>query len=149
MTDLALQRLVGVWEVEAAKAGHFMGRARAKADHIEDDAFIRLHFSSLPSDDADAGWIANAPTTATWLIGADDSTDELAALYADARGVKRVYRMSVEVDTWTIHRAAPGFHQRFVGTFQDDARRIDGRWESSPDGSAWEPDFEMTYRKLD
>jgi len=70
-------------------------------------------------------------------------------LYADARGVFRIYRMSVSGDTWRLWRAAPDFHQQFIATIRDDGRTIEGRWESSPDGSAWEPDFDMTYRKTD
>ena len=48
---------------------------------------------------------------------------------------------------WRLERAAPDFHQRFVGAFLDDRRTIKGRWESSPDGIAWELDFPITYRK--
>jgi len=29
----------------------------------------------------------------------------------------------------------------------DDGRTIEGRWESSPDGTTWELDFPITYRK--
>jgi hypothetical protein len=45
-----------------------------------------------------------------------------------------------------VWRDAPGFFQRFNATFTD-AETIDGRWESSSDGSTWEPDFDMTYSK--
>ena len=69
-------------------------------------------------------------------------------LYADARGVFRIYRMSLDDDSWRLWRAAPDFHQRFTGAFRDDGQTVVGRWESSPDGSAWEPDFDMTYRKV-
>ena len=81
------------------------------------------------------------------LIGFDDTTLEHAMLYADARGVFRIYRGTLTDEAWRLERAAPGFHQRFIGSLRDDGRKIDGRWESSPDGSAWEPDFEMTYRR--
>ena len=30
---------------------------------------------------------------------------------------------------------------------RDDGRTIEGRWEWSPDGTAWELDFSITYRK--
>ena len=45
-------------------------------------------------------------------------------------------------------REAPGFFQRFTGTFSDDNNTITGRWEGSRDGSNWEPDFDMTYTKV-
>ena len=50
-------------------------------------------------------------------------------------------------DEWRLDRAALDFHQRFVGAFRDDGRTIEGRWEWSPDGTAWELDFSITYRK--
>jgi hypothetical protein len=50
-------------------------------------------------------------------------------------------------DEWRLERAAPDFHQRFVGAFGDNGRTIEGRWETSPDGTAWELDFPITYRK--
>ncbi len=69
-------------------------------------------------------------------------------LYADGRGVTRVYLSTLVGDTWTIRRAAPGFHQRYTGTFSDDRRTVTGRWEASPDGSTWTTDFDLTYTKV-
>jgi hypothetical protein len=53
----------------------------------------------------------------------------------------------------TLLRDAPDFSpldlsQRFSGTFSADGRTIDGRWESSRDGSSWERDFDLIYRKV-
>ena len=36
--------------------------------------------------------------------------------------------------------------ERLVGTW-DIETFVEGRWESSPDGTAWELDFPITYRK--
>jgi hypothetical protein len=47
-----------------------------------------------------------------------------------------------------LWRDAPGFFQRFTGTFSDDGTRITGRCEASEDGSTWEPDFDVTYTKV-
>jgi hypothetical protein len=80
-------------------------------------------------------------------MGLDDTTFEVTQLYADSRGVFRIYRGRVTDDEWRLERAASEFHQRFVGAFGDDGRTIEGRWESSPDGTAWELDFPITYRK--
>ena len=81
------------------------------------------------------------------VMGFDDTTSEVSQLYADDRGVFRIYRGSVTDDEWRLDRAALDFHQRFVGAFRDDGRTIEGRWEWSPDGTAWELDFPITYRK--
>jgi hypothetical protein len=40
------------------------------------------------------------------------------------------------------------FSQRFTGTFDDDGRRIRGRWEICRDGSTWEHDFDLVYRRV-
>jgi hypothetical protein len=40
------------------------------------------------------------------------------------------------------------FRQRFTGEFSADGRTISGRWETSQDGSTWELDFDLTYRRL-
>ena len=97
----------------------------------------------------DPGWVENAPDTTQAVLGFDDSTDEVTQLYADSRGVFRIYRGTLTDTEWRLERAAPDFHQRFVGVFRDDGRTIDGRWESSPDGATWELDFPITYRRVE
>jgi len=141
--------LIGTWEFESRKDGKAMGRGSATFEWIEDGAFVLQHADDLPSPHAPPEWIANSPMPVTSIIGFDDTTLEHAMLYADARGVLRIYRMSLSDDSWRLWRAAPGFHQRFIGAIRDHGRTIEGQWESSPDGSAWEPDFDMTYRKVD
>jgi hypothetical protein len=68
-------------------------------------------------------------------------------LYADARGVHRVYRMTFADGVWTMWRAAPGFNQRFTGTLSADGTTVDGRWEMSGDGENWILDFGLTYTR--
>ena len=79
------------------------------------------------------------------------SADPYLQHYYDSRGVVRVYEMTLEDGTWTLHRGKPDFsplpfHQRFVGTFEGDA--ILGRWETSDDGESWELDFHLTYTRV-
>ncbi len=146
MAESPLARLVGTWEFEPLVEGRSMGRGRATFEWIEDGAFL------LERSDAewtDPGWVENAPGTTQAVIGFDDTTDEVVQLYADDRGVFRVYRGTLTDEEWRLQRAAPDFHQRFVGVFGDGGRTIDGRWETSTDGAAWELDFPITYRKLD
>ncbi len=73
--------------------------------------------------------------------------------YFDARGVVRVYAMGFGNGTWTLVRDAPdftplSFSQRFIGTFTENARTIDGAWETSSDGAHWTHDFNVTYTKV-
>ena len=54
---------------------------------------------------------------------------------------------------WTLERHAPDFsplpfHQRWLATFSPDGHTIQGRWETSPDGTDWRLDFELTYHRV-
>ncbi len=66
----------------------------------------------------------------------------------DSRANARIYEMSLKDGVWWLWREAPGFWQRFNGTFSADGRTIKGRFEKSSDGSAWEYDFDVTYMKI-
>jgi hypothetical protein len=146
MPESPLGRLVGTWEFEPHIEGKPTGRGRATFDWIDDGAFVR---ERSDAEWTDPGWVENAPKATRAILGWDDSTDEIVQLYSDDRGVVRIYRGTLTDDEWRLERAAPDFHQRFVGAFADDGRTIDGRWETSPDGTTWELDFPITYRKVD
>lgn len=124
-----------------------MGAAWAEFSWHEDGGFLRQYsdVDEIP-EDAPQAWRENAPFPTTMLIGLDDSADAFTALYADARGVHRVYRMTFADGLWTMWREAPGFDQRFTGTLDGDA--IDGRWELRRDGQTWNTDFELEYARI-
>jgi hypothetical protein len=88
------------------------------------------------------------------IIGADpESQGAYLQHYFDSRGVARVYKMSLEDGVWKLWRDEPDFSpldfsQRYTGTFSDDGKTITGRWQKAPDGSNWETDFDLTYRKV-
>jgi hypothetical protein len=140
-----LARLIGTWEFEPFVEGRSMGRGRATFEWIENDAFA---IGRTEADWSDPGWVENAPLATQQVLGFDDTTTEVTQLYADDRGVFRIYRGTLTEEAWRLERAAPDFHQRFIGVFRDEGRTIDGRWDSSPDGTTWEKDFDMTYRKV-
>jgi hypothetical protein len=142
-----LERLVGTWDFEATVEGRPMERGWATLDWMGDGTFVVQRADADRSTGAPAGWIGNSPMPVSSVIGYDDTTRELSMLYSDARGVRRIYRMTLSDTAWTLSRDAPGFFQRFVGRLSDDGSTIDGRWESSPDGSEWAPDFDIRYRK--
>ena len=145
MADSPLGRLVGAWEFEPVLEGGSPGRGRATFEWIEDGAYL-LERSEAEWTHPD--WVEHAPATTRSVIGWDDSTDEVVQLYSDSRGVFRIYRGTLSEDTWTLERAAEGFHQRFLGNFRDGGRVIEGRYDTSPDGKSWEVDFPITYRKV-
>jgi hypothetical protein len=84
---------------------------------------------------------------AHWMIGRDDTSGTFSALYADSRGVSRLYEMSFAGELWKMWRAAPGFHQRFAGRIGPDGNTIEACWEKSEDGSNWEHDFDLIYTR--
>ena len=87
------------------------------------------------------------------IIGFDEGRDTLLQHYFDSRGVARVYEMSFDHGVWKLFRNSADFSplpfwQRFEGTFSEDGRTVEGRWETSSDGSSWELDFDLIYTKV-
>ena len=140
----ALKALAGRWVAEirwSAKTHKLVGgpatvRAPVSFNWIEDDCFLVQHMGG------------ESPPAARWIIGRDDTTGAFATLYADTRGVCRIYQMSLTHGVWRIWRDAPGFHQRFLGRFSPDLNTIEALWEKSADGSAWENDFDVTFTRV-
>lgn len=78
----------------------------------------------------------------------DEATERpLTMHYFDSRGVFRVYEVSADEQYWRIWRDAPGFSQRFTGTFAPDGDTIHGLWQLSRDDTHWEDDLRITYRR--
>lgn len=143
-TSLQPQRASIGWTIQPKVAG--LGTAWTEFAWQDSRLFLRQVSDADPMPPtAPKEWRENTPFPTTAVIGLDDATDEFTMLYADARGVHRVYRMTFGDGAWTMWRGAPGFNQRFSGTMSADGHTIDGRWEMSADGVAWNLDFELTY----
>jgi hypothetical protein len=86
------------------------------------------------------------------VIGPADEGDGYLYHYFDSRGVSRVYAMTFDGRAWTLQRAPSGPHsdfwQRWIGEFSEDGNTITGRWENSDNGSDWQLDFYLTYRRI-
>jgi hypothetical protein len=94
-----------------------------------------------------------------WTIEHPDAPDGIAVIgtasgetfsqrYFDSRGVHRTYEMSLNDGVWRLWRDSPGFAQRFAGRLCEDSATFEGAWEKSQDGSHWEHDFDLTYRRI-
>jgi hypothetical protein len=98
-----------------------------------------------------------------WEVAVPEAPDGIAIIgvaregylqhYFDSRGVVRVYEMTLGDGVWELLRVEPDFSpldfcQRFTARFSDDGVTIDGRWEKSGDGVAWEPDFDVRYTRI-
>ncbi|MCW3843188.1 hypothetical protein ONA70_24100 [Micromonospora yasonensis] len=139
-----LDVLVGRWTVQPEVDG--LGAGWTEFTWVEDGKYLRQFTDAEPlPDTAPQAWRENNPLPSTQLIGLDDTAEAFSVLYADARGVHRIYQMTFADRAWRMWRDAPGFHQRWIATVGDD--EIQGRWEKSTDGVDWTVDFGLTYRR--
>ncbi|MFG1951920.1 hypothetical protein [Micromonospora sp. NPDC048830] len=80
------------------------------------------------------------------VLGRSDANDRFVALYQDDRGVCREFAMTFDGGRWTLARADPDLHQRFIADVEEN--RILGRWEASEDGGrSWRKDFDLTHER--
>ena len=135
----ALDALVGEWTMEATPPGGppWPGQAEVSFEWLADAYLIQRWTIEMPE----------APDGIA-ILGPDQSGERLVQHYFDSRGIARVYDMSLEDGVWKLWRDGDDFSQRFTGTFSEDGRRIEGRWEIARDGKTWETDFDLTYIKV-
>src|SRR5258708_26016997 len=101
-----LQFLNGAWDMELSDASFLP----------DPDTKVRgsVTFECLEHGAALVMRMGDAATpAATWLIGRDDAEPDYCVLYADDRGVSRVYRMRLRDGTWRMWRGNPQVAQRF------------------------------------
>ncbi len=138
-----LEIFVGDWDMVLSNASFLPSSSDTVTGHVsfewlEEGAFLVMYMGSKPPGTPDA----------IWLISRDGSTPNYAVLYYDTRKVSRIYEMSFSDGIWKMWRNSPDFSQRFEGKFSDDGNIITAHWEKSSDGSTWEHDFDVTYRKV-
>ncbi|QPP09784.1 hypothetical protein G4Z16_28990 [Streptomyces bathyalis] len=138
-----LEVLVGDWDMWAL--GRRTGPVRGSFTWAEGGAFLVQRTDVVPETVVPADWEGHLPFPTVTMTGYDDSAGGFTTLYADGRGVARVYGTAVNDGVWTMRRAAPGFHQRFTATVEHDGGVMTGGWEHSADGADWAPDFDVTY----
>jgi hypothetical protein len=138
----SLDLLAGDWSVEISNMSFLpdpsaVGYGRERIEWLEGGSFLVMRSEAENPD------VPNAVR----VIGRDDSLSTYSMLYFDSRGVSRIYEMSLEGRVWKQWRNAPGFLQRFTGTFSEDGNTITASWEKSTDGANWEHDFDLMYRR--
>lgn len=144
-----LDALVGEWEIEVTIDGQTMASSRTSFRWMDGEPFlIQRSGGGSGLQHHDNEWVENAPDGMTMVIGPDDTHERYSALYADTRGVFRVYQMSLNDGVWKLWREAPGFSQRFTGRISNDGNTIESTWEASEDGDTWDVDFNLKYRKI-
>jgi hypothetical protein len=135
-----LDALVGEWTIEAGPPGGppWPG-GRVSFEWLEGRTFLIER------------WTVDLPEfpDGIAIIGAADEPENFRQHYFDSRGVQRIYEMTLVDGVWKLWRDAPDpFPQRYTGTFSDEGMTITGRWEKAEDGSTWETDFGLTYRRV-
>src|SRR5215213_7884985 len=139
-SGMDLDAFIGEWSIEAGFPDAPEGTA--SFEWILGGKFV-LERMGVPVPEAPDGLM---------IIGYDEGRQTYLQHYFDSRGVARVYEMTLAGNIWTLSRTGPDFSpfdfsQRYVGTFSDDGRTIEGAWEISHDNTTWEKDFDLTYRK--
>jgi hypothetical protein len=137
-----LEFLVGTWDIAISSASFLpdpedVVRSPVRFEPIEHGVLLAIR----------QGGDTSSPPAATWVIGRDDHQHEYTVLYADTRGVSRVYRMSLSGSIWRIWRDQPECSQRFEAIVSPDHRSISGHWEKRTSGGEWEHDFDLAYTR--
>ncbi len=143
-----LDVLVGEWVFEATVDGQLTAQGRTQFAWLGVNGFlIQRTEADPPGPDTPQAWIDNSPFPTASIYGYDDFSGGFTMLYSDARGVSRVYAMSLVDGEWKLWgQAGPEFHQRFAGRIDGDT--IAGRYLRSTDGSDWETDFDIRFRRM-
>ncbi|MCA9839608.1 MAG: hypothetical protein KC422_22050 [Trueperaceae bacterium] len=134
----ALEALVGTWDIAFIHVT-LPDKVQGKKTYtwLEGGHFlIERSYMDLPDVPDSIG-----------IIGSDDSGEGLVLNYFDSRGVTRIYQMRLQNGIWKTWRDAPGFAQRFTGTFRDEGKTITTLGELSTDGVTWEKDYEQIHTK--
>lgn len=141
-----LELLVGTWDLEAAhpQLPDLVVRGTAEVAWLEGKRFLvhraRMDHPDFPSSISILGRMDRDRA-------ADTGDPRLSMHYFDSRGVFRVFELSGARDAWHLERRAPGFSQRFRGTFVEGGDVIAGRWQLCEDDVHWRDDLEITYRR--
>ena len=142
-----LDRLVGTWTTVAthpAMPGVTV-HGEARIEWLEGRKFLIVRATTdhpqFPDSISIIGFTDADRAEAVAVAGA------LSMHYYDSRGVYRDNACSVDDETWRWWRNAPGFSQRFTGTFADGGATIVGKCELSTDDVQWNDDLEITYRR--
>lgn len=144
-----LDALVGKWEMVISSNGQTFSGGHAIFVWIEERAFLVYRGETGDASGVPAEMIANSPLPTVSVIGLDDSSEQFMMLYSDARGVFRVYQMTLSDGVWKLWRDTPRFSQRYTGTVSDEGETITGSWEKSVDDAEWEHDFDLTYTRVE
>ena len=137
-----MEVLVGEWSQTATPPGGepWPGEAKAIFEWLEgSEGRLLVERTTVEMPEAPNGFC---------VMGCDAATGRYYQLYSDDRNVCRVYEMSIGGGEWKLWRDGAPFSQRFTATISEDGNTIEGRWEAAKDGSSWETDFDLVFRRV-
>lgn len=142
-TLAALDVLVGEWDLVADFPGAPPLTGGRSVFEWALDGQVLIQRTEVP--------LREAPDSLV-IIAADEAGGGYRQHYFDSRGVARLYAMTFADGVWRLSRTEPdftdlSFQQRFVATVVEGGAVIRGAWEKSNDGTTWEHDFALTYRR--
>ncbi|HEY3923564.1 MAG TPA: hypothetical protein VGL75_03320 [Acidothermaceae bacterium] len=134
-----LRDFVGEWELEVGLPGADGLRGRVVFEALG-GVLVQRTYVPVPE----------APDSVCVVVATEAG---FVQHYFDSRGVARLYAMTFDGTTLVLERTEADFSpldfcQRYVGTFGDDRRTIDGEWQTSEDGREWRRDFHLSYRRV-
>jgi hypothetical protein len=150
----SLERLVGAWTTEATHPAMpgVVVQGTARIEWLEGARFLIYRSRNDHPDFPDA--ISIIGHTESDRVDHGENTaskahgeQQLRMHYYDSRGVYREYEASIDETSWRLQRLAPGFSQRFVGTFAEGGKTIDGLWQLREDDRNWRDDLKIIYRR--
>jgi hypothetical protein len=148
----ALRRLAGRWTSRAthpAMPGVIVN-GTVDAEWLEGQRFLiwraRTDHPDFPDSISILGYVERDRAGHTPGSSAE-TTPRLRMHYYDSRGVFRELDASIDANAWRLERIAPGFSQRFTGTFAAGGNSIHGLGQLSRDDQTWLDDVQISYER--
>lgn len=143
-----LERLVGSWTTESTHPAlpGVIVHGTAVVEWLEGKQFL-LHRARTDHAEFPDALSVIGDDAQDRVDGAAPAEPALAMHYFDSRGVFRRFLASADDQAWRYWRSAPGFSQRFTGTFRDGGNTIVGVSQLCEDDEHWKDDLKITYRR--
>ncbi|NVB77487.1 MAG: hypothetical protein HOV81_03750 [Kofleriaceae bacterium] len=146
-----LGRLVGSWTTEATHPAMpgVVVHGTADIEWLEGERFLinrsRTDHPEFPDSISIIGFSdSDRVDPASRRV---HTAGQLTMNYFDSRGVSRILEASIDETAWRLSRIAPGFSQRFTGTFANGGNTIEGLWQLCEDETHWNDDVAITFRR--
>jgi hypothetical protein len=149
----ALDRLVGTWTTEATHPAmpDVVVGGSVVIEWLEGERFLihraRTDHPDFPDSISILGYVDRDRVGDADGAASGSAQPALRMHYYDSRGVFRDFEAGIDDTALHLNMPAPGFSQRFTGTFMDDGATIAGVWQLCMDDRNWNDDLRITYHR--